>query len=254
MQEERDEQITLVLKGVQDVLADAVVGAYLFGSAVLGGLRPLSDLDILVVSERGTTTHDKRRLVAHLLAVSGRPRPVEVTLVVHGEIRPWRYPPRLDFQFGEWWRGRFERGELEPWPSATDPDLASLLRMVLLADAPLIGSPPAEVIDPVPRRDYVAALLQALDDVVRMIDSDTRNAVLTLARIWGSIETDEVRSKDEAANWALPRLPQHLRPVLARARAIYLGDEVDRWDDLQSEITEYVQWVLEEVKRLRDAG
>ena len=116
-----NEQIDLVLAAVRDVLGDGVVGAYLFGSAVLGGLRPHSDLDVMVVSRRRTTRHQKQQLVAHLLAVSRRPRPVELTIVVHGEIRPWRYPPRMDFQYGDWWRSQFERGELEPWPSATNP-------------------------------------------------------------------------------------------------------------------------------------
>jgi hypothetical protein len=32
---------------------------------------------------------------------------------------------------------------------------------------------------------------------------------------------------------ALDRLPEEPKAVLARARAIYLGDEQDRWDDVR---------------------
>lgn len=49
-----DDQIELLLAGVRDVLGEELVGAYLFGSAVLGGLRPRSDLDVMVVSSRRT--------------------------------------------------------------------------------------------------------------------------------------------------------------------------------------------------------
>jgi hypothetical protein len=155
----------------------------------------------------------------------------------------------MDFQYGDWWRNEFERGELEPW-SSPNPDLASLVRIVLLADAPLLGPPALEVFDPVPRHDYVDALVDGIDGLVRTIDSDTRNVVLTLARIWSSIVTDQVRSKDAAAEWALPHLPEHLRPVLARARAIYLGDEEDRWDDLMARARAFAEHVVAEVERL----
>lgn len=99
---------------------DDPLGAYLHGSAVLGDLRPHSDLDVLPVSARRTTPEEKRRLVHRLRAISGRrapvpARPVELTLVVASEVEPWRMPTRLDFQCGEWLRDDFERGNLEPW-------------------------------------------------------------------------------------------------------------------------------------------
>ena len=47
--------------------------------------------------------------------------------------------------------------------------------------------------------------------------------VLALARIWYSAATGAVAPKDVAANWALERLPPEHRPVLASARASYLG-------------------------------
>jgi streptomycin 3"-adenylyltransferase len=249
-----DDQIGLILAALRDVLGDELVGAYLHGSAILGGLRPRSDLDVMVVCRRRTTRNQKRRLLAALLAVSLRPRPVELTIVVEDEIRPWRYPPRMDFQYGEWWRADFERGEVAPWPSETNPDLAPLVRMVLLGDTPLLGPPAAEIFEPVPRRDYLDAMVRGIDDLLRGLESDTRNVVLTLARIWSSIQTDEVRSKDAAADWALSRLPAHLRPVLARAREIYLGNEGDRWADLRLQVGAYAEHVAAVIERLHETA
>ncbi len=234
----QDQQIELTLAAVRGVLGEDLVGAYLHGSAVLGGVRPRSDLDVMVVSRR-MALREKRRLVARLLAISCRPRPIELTIVVQGEIRPWQYPPRMDFQYGDWWRSEFERGEVEPWPSATNPDLAPLIRMALVGDTPLLGPPPAEVLDPVPRRDYIDALAHGIHELVRDLESDTRNVVLTLARIWNGIVTDDVCSTDAAADWALQRLPAEHRPVLARPRAIYLGDEEEGWDDIREEVRAY---------------
>ena len=188
-------QIELLLSLVRDVLRKDFVAAYLFGSAVLGGLRPDSDLDVMIVSARPSTHPEKQRLASQLLQISGRPRHLELTIVVAGDIRPWRYPPRMDFQYGDWWRHEFERGEVEPWASATNPDLASLIRMVLLADTPLHGPPPGDIFEPVPRSDYVAAQVQGIDELIHDIDSDTRNVVLTLARIWSGVVTDQCAQK-----------------------------------------------------------
>jgi predicted nucleotidyltransferase len=88
-----EEQLDQVLAAIRDVLGPDVVGAYLHGSAVLGGLWPRSDIDVLVVSRRRTTREEKRRLVDLLLTVSAPPslgpqRPVELTILVESEIRP----------------------------------------------------------------------------------------------------------------------------------------------------------------------
>ncbi|MCI0582291.1 MAG: nucleotidyltransferase domain-containing protein, partial [Chloroflexi bacterium] len=37
---------------LREVIGDAVLGVYLHGSAVMGGLRPTSDVDVLAVTAR----------------------------------------------------------------------------------------------------------------------------------------------------------------------------------------------------------
>lgn len=249
------EQLDQVATLVRHVLGDGLVGAYLHGSTAHGELRPRSDLDLLVVARRPTSREEKRRLVDGLVVVSGRdvpgpPRPVELTVVAEREVRPWRYPPRFDFQYGEWLRRDFETHGVEPWPTTTSPDLASLLTMVLRADAPLHGPPPGEVLEPVPHADLVAALLAGVGPLLDDLDTDTRNAILTFARIWTTLATGAIRSKDEAADWALRRLPQGQRPPLARARAVYLGEEEERWDDLRPLVRPYANHVVGEIERL----
>ena len=59
MRDEDRRQLDRVSRLVREVLGEDVAGAYLFGSAVHGGLQPDSDLDVLVVSERHTTLDEK---------------------------------------------------------------------------------------------------------------------------------------------------------------------------------------------------
>jgi Domain of unknown function (DUF4111) len=177
---------------------------------------------------------------------------VELTVVVQSDVRPWRYPPRCEFQYGEWLRAEFERGVM-PAPQP-NPDLAPLLTMVLLGNTPLFGPPPGEVLDPVPRDDLRRALVAGVPDLLADLEWDTRNVILTLARIWTTLATGVIRSKDAAAAWALERLPAEHRPVLARARAIYLGAEEERWDDLLPRVRPYADHVAGAIERLAAGG
>jgi predicted nucleotidyltransferase len=247
-------QVKRLVEGLQDVLREDLLGVYLHGSAVLGGLRPRSDIDVIAVSTRRTSLDERRRLVELLLALSvrgsiGPPRPIELDVLVQSEIQPWSYPPPFDFHFDELLRKEFESGELEPWPAPTNQDLASAMSMARLGETALFGPPPEDMFDPVPRRDYIHAILRDTATVDEYLPWDTRNVVLTLPRIWSAIVTDEVHSKDSAAAWALPRLPQEHRPVLERALAIYRGGPEEPWDDDLPPVRAYADYIVSEIER-----
>jgi predicted nucleotidyltransferase len=231
---------------VRHALAGDVIGAYLFGSAVLGGLRPTSDLDILVVTGRRTSRMQRRAVIKGLLNVSGdtQPgvaRPVELTLVAHQDVRPWQYPPSQECLYGEWLRAAFERGAVPE--REVNPDLAVLITMVLRWGIALAGPPPTDVFDQVPREDLVRGAVHGVPQLLGDLETDTRNVVLTLARVWATVETGEVLSKDEAAQWALDRLPPEHRTVLAQAREMYLrGTKQESCGEL-SAVHDYATYV-----------
>jgi predicted nucleotidyltransferase len=248
-------QAQRIVRLVREVLGGDVLGAYLHGSAVLGGLRPTSDLDILVVIERRPTTATERRaLVEGLLDVSGArarggpARPVELSVVVQGDIKPWRYPPRQEFLYGEWLRDAYEQGGApEPEPA---PDLAVMITMVLEGDAVLVGPPPAQVLDPVPPNDLIRGSVAGIPHLMGDLESDTRNVLLTLTRIWCTLETGQIRSKDSAAAWALAQLPPEHQPPLVRARDMYLqGEDETRWADLPA-VRAHAEYVVKTIRAL----
>lgn len=227
-------QVDDVLGLVVGVLGERdVIGAYPHGSAVLGQLRPRSDLDVLVVVRRATTERERRAITDGLLAISGRgrrapeDRPVELTIVVQSEVRPWRYPPRAEYLYGEWLRAEYLAGTT-PGPGEA-ADLAPLLTMVLTGERAFLGPPPGEVLDPVPAADLRRAIVAGIPGLLDDLDGDEANVLLTFTRIWATLETGEIRSKDTAADWALARLPAEHRPVIERARDVYLGTGSDDW-------------------------
>ena len=249
-------QVQQIVELADAVLGQNVIGTYLHGSSVLGGLRPASDVDVLVVSRRRMNEQDRRALLGGLLHISGSrntARPIELTVVVQSEVRPWRYPPTGDFLYGEWMRTEYEAGEV-PQPEPM-PDLALLIAVALSGDHPLTGPRPAEVLDPVPQADLVRASVAGIPGLLDDLDSDTRNVLLTLARIWTTLATGQIKSKDAAADWALDRLPPAHRPALEHARQLYLNCPYseESWSDaLQAQVRPHVDRVLSDIDRLRN--
>lgn len=218
----------------QRVLGTDLVGAYLHGSAVSSGLRPDSDVDLLLLLARPLTAGEREELVGELLVVSGHgtqpapARPLEVTAVVVGDLVPWRYPPRRELQYGEWLRRDVEAGV--PLRPAADPDLAVLLTSVLDRHHVLVGPPAQEVLEPVPPADLHRAVLDSLDPLLAELAGDERNVLLTLARMRVTVATERIVAKDEAARLVLPELDEEGQRLLSLAREGYLGRARDEWD------------------------
>jgi streptomycin 3"-adenylyltransferase len=242
-------QLAMARQVIERHLGSTLLAIHLYGSALEGGLKPYSDIDLLVTLAGPPDDNIRHALLLDLLAVSAPPghcaalRALEVTVVVRHNVAPWHYPARRELQFGEWLRNDLIAGIFEP--ASFDPDLAILLTQARQCSIALTGPPAEQFFDPVPEVD----LIKAMSGTLRLWNTppdwagDERNVVLTLARIWYSAATGEIVPKDVAADWAMVRLPCHLQPVLLEARAAYLGDGEDRLAERGNQLTELVQYM-----------
>jgi streptomycin 3"-adenylyltransferase len=224
---------------VEELFGKTLVGVYLFGSAVVGGLRVDSDVDVLVVAHQRLPEETRRELTAKLMEISGRVRnadfvrPLELTVVNLTDIVPWRYPPRREFIYGEWLRENFADNRISN--PETDPDLAIVLTKVRQSSIPILGPNAQQILDPVPAEDLERALKESLPNLVGALKGDERNVLLTLARMWMTAATGEIVPKDTAAAWAIKGLPKSLIPTLNLARRAYLGEVNDTWEGKENE-------------------
>ncbi|WP_193102171.1 AadA family aminoglycoside 3''-O-nucleotidyltransferase [Burkholderia sp. Z1] len=224
-------QVAAARSAIERHLGAMLNAIHLFGSALDGGLKPRSDIDLLVTVAARLDEPARRALMLDLLAASSPPgcagglRALEVTVVAHGEVVPWRHPARRELQFGEWQRGDLEAGIVEP--ALFDHDLAIMLTKARQHSVALVGPPAAVLFEPVPACDFEAALLATVAqwDVEQDWRGDACSVVLALARIGYSAATGRIAPKDVAAAWVLERLPDAYRPVVAAARAAYLDGE-----------------------------
>jgi len=245
-----DESIQ-ALQILEACLGSSLVSVYLYGSAVAGGLRKDSDVDLFVIVNRGLNREDRTNLVKALMKISGRMRnaqsvrPLEVTVVNLRVVDPWKYPPKKEFIYGEWLREDYEQGCI---PEAlVDPDLAILLSQVRSNSFPLSGTAASELLDPVPMEDVRKAMRDSLPDLIDHLQGDERNVILTLARMWVTAATGKFVSKDEAAQWVIHRLPEEQAALMDLAGKAYRGECIDNWENVDTELAELVDRLKMEI-------
>lgn len=248
-------QLDEVLRLVEQVMRPTRLGVYLHGSATDSGLKPASDVDLLVVSDRSLHDAERRALVDGLLQISGRDgrgrRSIELTVAVQSQVRPWRYPPRADFLYGDWLRAEIEtKGPPQP---ASMPNLAIEIPHVLACGRRLMGPDPRELLDIVPVGDIKRGSVDAIPSLLSDLRDDIRNVVLSLARVWATVASAQILSKEAAATWALARLPPAHRPVLEHARNLYLtcsyADEGPWPSELMQRVQPHVDEVVAAIER-----
>lgn len=254
-----DELLDPLLRHLDKSAPGGVIGSYLYGSATTTGLRPDSDVDMLILTRRSLTGSERAALVSLLLDVSGwkghasrfpeaaARQPLEVTSLVLGDLQPLTGSPRCDFQYGEWLREDFLRGVL-PTP-VQDPDVVALLASAHTSHEVLRGPSLDDLLDPVPPELLRQAVLALVPGVIQGVIGDERNSLLTLARIVVTLETGQVVSKDAAAQAVAPRLGGNDRVLLERARAGYLGHVSDDWSGQSSRAKILARALAELAKR-----
>ena len=246
-------QLSAVCDVLRSRLADQLLAVHLYGSAVDGGLKPSSDLDLMVSVAQPLTEGRRNELMHELLHHSAAPgssrllRALEVTVVAIGEVVPWRYPPRREMQFGEWLREDILGGRIEP--EMLDADLAILLTKVRTHSMALAGPSAAELFDGVPASD----LQRAMSDTCKQWNSDADwegdeiTVLLALARIWFTACTGKILSKDLAASWAMERLPEAHRHVMNHALHSYLRGTGDASVFVPAELAETIHFCKQEI-------
>lgn len=221
-------------RALQLIFGTDLVAVYLYGSAATGSLRPNSDVDVLAIVGRLTTSEARRAVGRELLRisgpyppVSGEPRPLEVSIFDQQLLANFRHPVRGEFVYGEWLRQAFEAGE-EPQPTI-NPDFTLLFAQVRQEGIALFGVPAPLALPLVDAEDVRRAIQDSLPDLLGYLEGDERNVILTLARMWFTMSTGHFASKDIAADWAARQVEPGIASTLLRARDGYVGSIADEW-------------------------
>lgn len=245
------QQVKQVVSIAETLLQGQILGMYLYGSATMNKLRPDSDIDILIITRQELNLSTKKELTKQLLEISGfvgcaEKRPLEITVIHQKDIIPWQFPPKCEYMYGEWLRKEMEAGMI---PQACfDPDIAILLWQARKSSMTLKGADCKQLILPIPFREIQKAIQFSLPGLISNVKGDERNVLLTLSRMWFTLETEDVTTKDVAAEWAIPKLAKEHATLLEKAKKAYLGDYDDKWEGMETEIIELVNYLKRSIE------
>ncbi|AWA48502.1 DUF4111 domain-containing protein [Acinetobacter junii] len=207
------DQILQTIQLFKSTLAEDLLAVYLYGSSVDGGLKPQSDVDLLVIINRDLQNAERHSLAQKLLDISvpiGRldGRALEITVLNSPKITAQIYPFSYEMQWGEWLRAELVQGlTLE---SSEDPDIAILLKKVQLHHHVLLGEHPSVYLPIVTDEQLERAIGDTYPQIVAHWDEDgdELNQVLALCRMCYTLQYKEIVPKDVAAQWFISSLQQ----------------------------------------------
>ena len=240
------QQVNQVISIAETILQGQILGIYLYGSATMNGLRPDSDIDILIITKQELSNSIRADLTKQLLKISGsvgciEKRPLEVTIINQSDIVPLQFPPKCQYMYGEWLRGEMEAGE---YPQAcNDPDIMILLWQARKNSITLKGAESKELIPAIPFHEIKKAIRFSLPGLISSFKGDERNVLLTLSRMWFTLVTEEITTKDVAAKWVILKLPERFPPLLTTAKEAYLGNLSDEWETVEKEAMALVEYM-----------
>lgn len=252
--ENPNSQLQAALVLVQETLSLDVQAFYLHGSAVAGGLRPQSDLDILAVVDAPLSDEQRQDLIAALLTISaphpatpGGPRCIELVVCRLADLQRNEHPAKVEFIYGEWLRDAFREGYLSD--AAADPEYTLLLAQARQQAQLLWGRDVLADVPATPIEHIRQAMRDGVEPLYEGLRGDERNVLLTLARMWRTGVHGDFVTKEQAAEWAIPRLPAELAKTLEYARLAYIGEVLDRWDTRGKEAERLAQALLGNIKQ-----
>jgi predicted nucleotidyltransferase len=200
-------------------LGSDLVGVYVYGSAITGGFDPaLSDLDLLVVTECDAALLDLSRIGAlHDRLASRQPDWADRLDIAYVGLATL-----ATFRSGGTVASISHEEALQLYHDA-DGSLQTWY-LVRYADTALLGPSAANVIPPIERSEFVAAVARDADRIVRRVRTDQRPGLvaytlLTLCRVLRALDDGAITSKPEAAAWVVQRMPE-TRWILDEALAV----------------------------------
>jgi len=222
-------QVTQTTAFLIHTFRSALKAIYLYGSYVDGGLKHKSDIDLFVVIDAELRQEAKQLLINELLLLSGaidnkeNKRYLEITIVNQEEFSPLKLPIHREFQYGEWLRDAFVNGYIPE--RILDQDLTILLRQIRQNSLTLYGISADALLPVISDRDFKGAILSLLPLLIEELEDDTTNVILTLCRMFYSLETGKITSKDKAVDYTLNYVPERFHLPLLACKNQYLGKD-----------------------------
>lgn len=229
-----------LLARLQVLLGNNIQASYIHGSAVTSGLAPNSDIDLFVIVKNTLDDQTRKSLITAFLSLSGEmgnlegKRALEIIIFTLDAVFEQTSPVTCDFIYGEWLREEFLKGEIsQPFQ---DFEMTLLLAQIAEEAQLLQGIDYMKDAPKISLKNIIKAIKKLAPTLIEQRLVDTRNVLLTLARMVRTCEIHDFISKKEAADYVIPRLSSRASAIMMLAKEEYLTGERILWEKWQQDI------------------
>lgn len=204
------------------------IAVVIHGSVALGDYQPgRSDLDVLVFCQAALTTVQHTQLATTMLALSGLPAPIEISVVDRALLAAWVHPAPFYFHYSEDWRTAMQAALVDDayaWVQyRTDADLSA--HMVIAHHHGMMVYGDVQVPLPTPAQALAAVWYDIAHAETQVVENPDY-VILNLCRTIRWLEHGEVLSKGTGGLALLAELSEPARSVVACMCAVRQGDAV----------------------------
>lgn len=216
---------------IGDALHDGLVGLYVHGSLAAGTFRrERSNIDLLAVAARRLLPNERAQVARNLVLLSdARPVPADIDVAVlrESDVRTYVHPMPYQVRYRADLHEPIRRGGVDFQRDERDATLASDIVCARERGVVLVGPPAERLFGPVPWHAYVAGRQEAFLASGRELTARPLTAILAACRVLYGTTSRELHwlSKDDAAAWALERVPDEFRSVVNDALQLYRGSK-----------------------------
>jgi aminoglycoside 9-adenylyltransferase len=209
-----------------------LTGVYLYGALATGCYHPRHNhIDLIVVVREDVTTKTLWDFIRLLVRVSAKPYTYSVSLIKESTLFPWRHPLPLIFHYDEHLRVHYEQMLLDLTFEPISFEKAKMILtlkigMIQRWGICLIGQELEYTFPPIPRNDFLKAMMWDVEMAYENMVYDPVYAVLALSRAYFFLLTGQIVCRDVAAELILPELNQDIRVVVYAIIMYYRGDKV----------------------------
>lgn len=226
MQEQVQSLLSEITTGCSKILEDNITGIYLHGSLAFGCFSwETGDIDFIIVTEKAPSLEQKIELIQFLLRIDSKcpPKGMEMSLVLHENCNPFRYPTPFELHFSNFHRERC-RADVKKYCQemhGTDRDLAAHFTVIRSRGIALCGKPIPEVFGEVPEREYWDSICRDVAEAPEEILHQPVYMVLNLCRVLAYRKSRLILSKAEGEKWGREHLPEKYQGIIRAAGESY---------------------------------